>query len=103
MTSNDSARAWHAAPRPGVVVRGHRIRWSGPGPAPAELLRQLQRGRGGEGPVLHVERIPARAGLCRALADWAPAELPGFAARGIDAAVVHQVEGRGPRPRPAAT
>ncbi|HET8662082.1 MAG TPA: DEAD/DEAH box helicase [Micromonosporaceae bacterium] len=61
-------------------------------PEPAALLDRLVRGRSDDGPVTHVERVPARAGETVAWPAWVPTELrTALQARGIAAPWRHQV------------
>ncbi len=66
-----------------------------PIPEPAELVRRLTAGRAGDddGPVTHLERIPARAGAELTWPAWVPVPLQAaLASRGIKAPWRHQVE-----------
>jgi DEAD/DEAH box helicase domain-containing protein len=61
---------------------------------PAELLQRLLRGRTeADGPLVHVERVPARPGETAEWPGWVPPPLlPVLRARGIAAPWRHQVE-----------
>jgi DEAD/DEAH box helicase domain-containing protein len=66
-------------------------------PEPAELLDRLVSGRGrhpaDDGPLTHVEHVPARPGVTVAWPEWIAADLrAALAEQGIDAPWRHQVE-----------
>ena len=72
-------------------------------PDPAELLHRLVRRRPADGPVTHVEQVPARAGCTGAVAGLGAGRrcAPRSPARGVAAPWQHQVDGRRRWPAPA--